>query len=270
MNARKLRVLLGALALSTTAVGLTATPQYALVDLGSTTIAGAGLRWQPARQFLPAPSNWPKGCSGVSNNLVFAQYGNAAVGAINCGGDIGEEAAKWTIATDGTVTLAPLGWLPGSGGDVTGPYSAAFGFNTVGDIVGESQSNSGTYHPGCPCVAIHGFVYNNGTWTELVPIAGGLYNSSAYAVNDSHEVVGSTDTISSSTGEVLNRAFVYIGGTMYNLSFYLVGGPTVRLSSANWIDCQGNIAAVGTPASGGTLHNYLLVRQGPARTSCPQ
>ena len=59
-------------------------------------------------------------------------------------------------------------------------------------------------------------------------------------------------------------------GTMYNLTFYLVGGPTVLLSEATAIDCQGNISAIGTPASGGSTHTYLLVRQGAPRANCPQ
>ena len=87
--------------------------------------------------------------------------------------------------------------------------------------------------------------------------------------HNSREVVGWTQTISSTTGQVLQRAFIYTGDTMYNLTFYLAGGPTVLLSDAYGIDCQGNIAATGVAASGGTQHNYLLVRQGTARTSCP-
>jgi hypothetical protein len=59
---------------------------------------------------------------------------------------------------------------------------------------------------------------------------------------------------------------------MYNLTFYLVGGPTVLLSDASAIDCQGNISAIGTPATGGSgrPHSYLLVRQGAPRTNCRQ
>src|SRR5262249_5846004 len=136
MNASNLRALLGALALCTTVVGVAAAPQYAVVDLGSTTVAGAGLPWQ-ARDILPSPANWPTGCSGVAANHVYAQYGNIAVGSINCGGDIGQEAAKWTIALNGSATLTELGWLPGSVGDVMGPYSVAYDFNNVGDIVGQ-------------------------------------------------------------------------------------------------------------------------------------
>jgi hypothetical protein len=57
---------------------------------------------------------------------------------------------------------------------------------------------------------------------------------------------------------------------MYNLSFVVAGTRTsTRLTDALWIDCQGDIAATGTPALGAATHNYLLVRQGPAR-KCPQ
>ena len=272
MNARTLRALLGVLALSTTAVGMAAAPQYAVIDLGPTYVAGSGLLWQ-SKQPQPAPISWPSpgGCSsGASANHIYAQYGNIAVGAATCGGDFGEQATRWTVASDGTATVTDLGVLPGSAGDVNGPYSVAYDFNNVGDIVGQSQSNSPTNHAGCPCVAVHGYIYNNGTWTDLIPIAGAEYNSVANAVNDSREVVGSTQTVSTSTGQVLDRAFVYIGGTMYNLTFYLVGGPTVLLSTAYWIDCQGDVAAIGTPAGDGTIHSYLLVRQGAARTNCPK
>ncbi len=81
--------------------------------------------------------------------------------------------------------------------------------------------------------------------------------------------MGSTQTISSTNQSVLQRAFLYTNGIMYNLTFYLVGGPTALLTDALWIDCQGNIAAIGTPASGGNTHSYLLIRQGAARTNCP-
>ena len=105
---------------------------------------------------------------------------------------------------------------------------------------------------------------------DLGAIAGNDYSSSAEGVNDSEEIVGWTNTISNIDGGVLRRAFVWISGTMYNVTFDLVGGPTVLLSDATAIDCQGNISAIGTPAvSGGGTHTYLLVRQGAARTNCP-
>ncbi len=272
MNRASLYALLGALPLCATATAQT-TPLYAVTDLGPTTLPGAGLLWQPRQPPLLAPSNWPSSggthcLSGTPYNYIYAEYGAVAVGA-TCVAPIGEHAAKWTISGS-TVTLTDLGTLPGALPDVDGIHAAALGFNSVGDIVGYSDSTSGTYHPGSPYVAEHAFLYNNGSWTDLGAIAGPEYGSNAEAVNDSHEIVGNTNTVSTATGAVLTRAFVYIGGTMYNLTFYLVGGPTVLLSDAYWIDCQGNIAAVGTPAARGNTHSYLLVRQGAARTTCTQ
>lgn len=271
MNARISCALLGALSLCAAAVATATPPQYALVDLGSAQVPGAGLSWQqPGTQI--APTNWPAAggatCLGQAPiNYIGAQFGDLAVGA-TCEWSGGTEAATWNLS--GSVTLTVLGMLPNAGvGDV--PHAGALDYNNLGDIVGYSNSSYETYIPQSRDYAIHGFIYNSGNWTELIPIAGTLYNSSAAGINDSREVVGQTETISSATGEVLQRAFIYSGGTMYNLTFYLVGGPTVLLSDAYGIDCQGNISAVGTSAAGGgTPHSYLLVRQGAARANCPQ
>ena len=274
MKPRDLCALLGVLALSSTAVGLAAAPQYQLIDLGSATVAGAGLVWQP-RIARAAAADWPTAgaCTNGSSSWIYAQYGNVAVGG-SCANGGGDRAAKWTIdvATQ-TITLTDLGVLPSpdvNNGTAQGS-AMVYGFNNVGDFVGSGAYVYGTSQP-CPCFAEHGFIYNNGQWTDLTPIAGAQYDSKAEAVNDSHEVVGQTTTISSVNQALLNRAFVYIDGTMYNLTFYVMGGPTALLSDAYWIDCQGNIAAIGTPNTTGdkTVHNYLLIRQGSARTNCPK
>jgi probable HAF family extracellular repeat protein len=275
MTSRVFAALLGALFFGLSAIGVAAAPQYQLIDLGATDFAGAVLPWAiPAYELTPP--NWPSSggtsCTGGSAaGYVWARYAHPdyVVGGV-CDAVGGEEAAKW-ILSGNTVTLVNIGRLPGALTDQYGPFSVAYGYNTVGDIVGQSQSTSLSYDQNCPsCVALHGFIYNNGAWTDLVPIAGPSRESLAQAVNDSHEVVGWTNTVANTTGVLLTRAFVYTGGTMYNLTFYLVGGPTALLTKAYAIDCQGNIAALGTPAAGGTTHNYLLVRQGAARTSCPQ
>jgi len=273
MNARYLRALLGALALCMTAVGAVAAPQYAVIDLGSSTDPGAGLIWQKRVAQLAA-QNWPPtqaSCINGLSNWIYAWYGSVAVGTA-CEPDGTEHAAKWTIdvATQ-TITLTDLGAPPNPESNAPGSASV-YGFNKVGDFVGSASYIWGTSQP-CPCFAQHGFIYNNGVWTDLTPIAGAHYDSMAEAVNDSHEVVGQTNTLSSSNDPaVLKRAFVYINGTMYNLTFFEMGGPTALLTDAYWIDCQGNIAAVGSPNSpnDNTVHNYLLVRQGPARTNCPK
>jgi probable HAF family extracellular repeat protein len=263
-----------ALALCSSAFAQAATPQFALVDLGPTTVAGSGLPWLTV-QPTPAPSNFPStassqgsACYGVAVNLIYAEYGSEAVGS-TCLTTPNPHAARWTSIFS-SPTLTDLGVLPGaldSAGD-GGPVSAATAFNNVGDVVGSSNTKYFAYNTGFR-IAQHAFLYNSGVMTDLGAIAGPNYYSGATSVNDSHEVVGSTNTISNANGSVLNRAFLYTNGTMYNLTFNLVGGPTALLTNALWIDCQGNIAAVGTPASGGSTHSYLLMRQGAARTSCP-
>jgi probable HAF family extracellular repeat protein len=271
MNSRVIGALLGALSSSVAAVAVAA-PQYAAIDLGAASVAGAGLAWTIRWPPPPAPVGWPSlggaDCPLVPNsNWLGAQFGSIAVGATCTAQSFDRLAAKWDLSTP--ITLTVLGVLPGSSAGIEGRDADALDFNTLGDIVGYSTSAYATYYQPSHTVATHGFIYNNGNWTELLPIAGVNYDSRAEGVNDSREVVGETDTISSATGRVLQRAFLYSDGTMYNLTFYLVGGPTVLLSDAYGIDCQGNIAAVGTPASGGSAHNYLLLRQGAARTNCP-
>jgi len=266
-----LGALLLAPALYSTAFGQTAAPQFALVDLGATTVAGSGLAWQ-VLQPTPAPdypSTGGNACYGISTNSIYAEYGNAAVGT-TCTTTPALHAAKWTW-TSSNITLTDLGVLPNAlGGPEGGPSSEAYGFNNVGDIVGGSDSRYPSIHDvsSLSYVAHHAFLYNSGVMTDLGSIAGPNYDSSAIAVNDSHEIVGTTQTISSVDGSILFRAFLYTHGTMYNLTFYLVGGPTAHLTRAFGIDCQGNIAAAGTPASGENTHSYLLIRQGPAR-NCP-
>lgn len=273
MNRSSLGALLCALALSSSAFAQTAAPQFALVDLGPTTVAGSGLTWQVI-QPTTAPSSFPStaasegsACYGISTNETYAWYGNEAVGT-TCLPVPAAHAAMWT-SVNLTPKLTDLGVLPGAqGGPGTGgPSSEANSFNNVGEIVGGSDTPYDAEGIGFN-IAHHAFLYKNGVMTDLGSIAGINYYSEANSINDSHEIVGATNTISSIDKSVLFRAFLYTNGTMYNLTFYLVGGPTALLTNALWIDCQGNIAAVGTPASGGNTHAYLLVRQGAART-CP-
>jgi uncharacterized membrane protein len=244
-----------------------AAPSYAVIDLGVQQ-AGEGLRWQGLVS-TPAPIYYPELRGGVG--FTFASN-NVAVVGFTCfderlSDQSGCHATKWGIDAQGDVTTpTDLGQLPNAT-RIGGPTSAeAHGLNRNGDVVGVSDSMFQCPHAFCGEGSIvHGFLWRNGVMTDLGAIAGNEYNSVANSVNDSHEIVGWTNTISKVTGRSLKRAFVYIGGTMYNLTFYLVGGPTVLLSEAIAIDCQGNIAAVGVPASGGSERSYLLLRQGTPR-----
>jgi probable HAF family extracellular repeat protein len=264
--------LLVALAFCSSAFGQT-TPQFSLVDLGAITAAGSGLQWQaiqatPNTSIPSEASTQGAACYGTTTNEIYAEYGYEIVGS-TCLTTQNSNAALWMFGPGEFPTLTDLGVLPGALGTVGtgGPSSTAIAFNGEGDVVGVSDTKY-KLAGDASRQAQHAFLYNNGVMTDLGAIAGQTYNSAASSVDDSHEIVGSTNTLSSVNGSVLSRAFLYTNGTMYNLTFNLVGGPTALLTNALWIDCQGNIAAVGTPASGGTTHSYLLMRQGAARTTC--
>lgn len=249
-----------ALVLSAPAVA--ATPSYAVIDLGIQQ-SGEGLPWQgivgtPASAFYPVPS----GATGT----LYASNSVATVGVVNQSGQE-FDAALWTADSRGNLVFTNIGILPGGVGVGRPPSAIAYGVNKVGDVVGVTDTPYAANVSNAQS-ASHAFLWNSGTMRDLGSIAGNGYFSQAEGVNDSREIVGWTDTISSATGETLRRAFVYIDGTMFNLTFYLVDGPTVLLSDATAIDCQGNISAIGKPASGGSgwPHTYLLIRQGAKRT----
>jgi probable HAF family extracellular repeat protein len=265
-------LLVALLPVCTTAIAQTP-PKYEIVDLGSTTYAGQGIFFGDRTvESLSLFPGWPTlaPCSSRFRNVVLVpQYDHVALGTACAPG--GEHAAIWRSSQDySTVTITDVGLLPGALPDpFDGSYSSsAAGANQVGDVVGWSNSAyPSTYDS--QRSAHHAFLWNNGKMTDLGSIAGHGYDSWAVGVNDSHEVVGTTNTISTVDGALKDRAFVYINGTLYNLTFYTTAGtPTALLTDALWIDCQGNIAAVGAPVNpnnGGT-HSYLLVRQGPARS----
>jgi hypothetical protein len=244
--------------------------QYTVIDLGLQD-SGEGLLWAPAGLFQPC-TQVPPGDPTLGGKSCILAFNSVALVGFSVVPGAGAHAVMWTSSPDGkSETLTDLGLLPDAqqASNGTGPNSYAFGLNRVRGVVGQSDTGYPSATPPAGGFAAHGFLWHSGVMTDLGAIAGNDYSSSAESVNDSQEIVGWTNTLSSATGQVLRRAFVWVGGTMYNLTFDLVGGPTVLLSEATAIDCQGNISAIGTPASGGATRSYLLVRQGAARTNCP-
>jgi probable HAF family extracellular repeat protein len=260
-------------------------PQYTVVDLGRTDLPGAGVEWRSAgadpdfsgANFIPSLGGDPGG------NQVNAFFDDFRLPGFTGGTRVAvglsplppsdppaAHAVLWQGAVN--IVITDLGTISGAtAGPSGGPNSVAYALNTLGDIVGCSDTPYGTYHPGSPYISNHAFLWNKGVMQDLGAIAGNEYNSCATGVNDSHEVVGWTNTVSSVDGSVLQRAFVARNGTMYNLTFYLAGASTLRLTNALSIDCQGDITVVGYDANFASshTHSYLLNRVGPRR-SCPQ
>ncbi len=251
------------------------TPQFTVTDLGALSRPGGGLGWQ---QIEGQGDNRRPGLGGnpVSNvfYVTFNATGLAAgTSSVAQPGDLpSTEAALW----NGDMVTG-LGWLGGRSTAFGGPNSTAFALNAVGDVVGWSDTSFDAFPQPAPYVASHAFLWNGGVMRDLGTLViptptlhydSSNFNSSAEGVNDSHEVVGWADSISSADNSVLQRAFFYANGTMYNLTFFLVGSPPIRLTDATSIDCQGNISAIGFALSGGGEHSYLLTRVGPPR-NCP-
>jgi probable HAF family extracellular repeat protein len=263
MNRSYWVAMLAALPFCTYAVAATA-PQYALIDLGETDYTGQGMIW--ATRAIEDVNGWPTPAPCTLGNHSFQSTpvlmsGQSFISLGSACTKNGSHAVKWTNTENvpGTI-LTDIGVLPGALVD----NSDAIGANEVGDVVGESAT---AYIDTAGHPAIHAFLWNSGKITDLGSISGPNYTSKAVAVNDSHEVIGVSEAVATATGALLQRAFVYTNGKMYNLTFYTTSGPTALLEDALWIDCQGNIAAVGRPASQpGIRHSYLLVRQGPPRT----
>lgn len=120
-------------------------------------------------------------------------------------------------------------------------------------------------------------------WDHLTPynlpaLAGNdsSFDSAAYAVSSSGEVVGES-TIPLNAGGYATRATIWLNRMAYELQYMLSPRVSVILTTARWIDCEGNIVAQGWPASYGSTppetttypHDYLLVRQGSPRSNCP-
>ena len=185
-----------------------------------------------------------------------------------------------TGASDATNGLPTHAFLYRNGtrtdlGTLGGSYSAAAGVNEQGYVVGYSwtgQSGSCTPSPYSPTVQ-HAFLSVNGKMTDLGNLASQpLCNSTAEAINNSGEIVGRSDAITSTNVQV-ERAFYEANGQMTSLTFMDWGDPAwgnVRFTDAVAINCNGWIAANGSDSSSPNVQRvYLLIPKGALRSQCP-
>jgi len=110
-------------------------------------------------------------------------------------------------------TIKDLGALPGE------TSAIAYNINDAGQVVGQS--------------GLYGFLWSNGTMTELILPGGAL--SIAQGISPGGAVVGSSHALNEHT-----HAFLYSGGTMYDLQGLLLGGVQ-NSSYANDINAWGQI-----------------------------
>ena len=186
----------------------------------------------------------------------------------------GDNAAHAYLYTGGA--LQDLGTLGGTS-------SAAYGINDSGHIVGFSDTGTGVQHA---------FLYSGGTMQDLGTL-GGAFNSAAYAINSAGHIAGWASTSGNashaflydgtmhdlgaltgrdSTGRALNdldqivgeaflsdnittHAFLYTGGTIYDLNDLIPANSGWKLTDASGINDSGWI--VGTGIINGQEHGYL-------------
>jgi probable HAF family extracellular repeat protein len=160
--------------------------------------------------------------------------------------------------------------LSGNGSD----DSEGYGLNDLDEVVGASTTafpalnSQGATCPNCG-VATHAFLWRAGKMQDLGNLAGVAgWNSQADSINDREEIVGWAD--SNVSGVATQRAFLYTGGRMLNLQFYVHDlDPDVRLTEAVGINCEGWIVANGyNVTTPNQTRVYLLIRQGSPRPEC--
>jgi probable HAF family extracellular repeat protein len=236
----------------TTSVNAFLNAQGTFTDLG--TLPGSPY----AVAYAINETNQITGESNSHNNTHAFLYQNGQMsdlGALTSGGGgyssghainrAGQVAGETSLALASTIHAA----LFSSGtindlGALGGDYSAAFGINNSGIIIGESEVvQQGVTN-------VHAFVYTNGTGGGMVDLGtlGGNY-SSAKGVNDSGTIVGEAETVIG--GTTVQHAFSYRNGVMSDLG--TLGGSS---SSASAINSAGLI--VGYATDGNEVANAFL------------
>jgi probable HAF family extracellular repeat protein len=141
-------------------------------------------------------------------------------------------------------SMSDLGTLSG----LDGPQSFARGVNDSGDVVGTSYFTGGIVSD-----QPHGFLYTNTTgMTDLGTLSGpGGYPSSAYAINNAGQIVGTSQF------GIDDNAFLYQEGKMFNLNqLQVIHGSGWILEKATAINDAGQIA--GSGRINGETHAFLL------------
>ena len=131
-------------------------------------------------------------------------YEQSKACAINDSG----QAVGW--AEHASVDIGAFLWQNGTMqdlGTLGGANSQAFGINNVGQVVGHSYGSYGSDRP---------FLWRNGTMTDLGTLSGG-YDTWAYGINDSGQVVGGPMVGREDPGYARGHAFLWQNVTMTDL-----------------------------------------------------
>lgn len=150
------------------------------------------------------------------------------------------------LYTPGTAPV-DLETLDYSNGEYYG-NSDALAVNDSGVVVGESDIASGSSQA---------FMYSNDVMTSLGTLDSLAY-STAVAVNDSDEIVGTASNASTIGTSTVLEPFIWVGGTMTNLNSLLpANSGFTSLQTATGINSSGQIIGEGITTSG-AMDGYIL------------
>ena len=209
-----------------------------------------------AAGFLPDVDFAPTGMNNAGQIVGFAGTGTGAVHAVlyaggvlsDLGGLGGNDSYATAINDAGAITgsfVSASGeqhaflYRNGSVLDL-GTGTSGYGINARGDVVGSKQTAGG----------LNGFVYSNGTLTELGNLGTGKHGFAA-SINDRGSVVGESAT-GTHTDDTPVHPFLYRNGTLSDLGT-LAGRD---LNGAIGINNAGQIAGYSDGADG-AMHAFL-------------
>ncbi len=180
--------------------------------------------------------------SGMTAAVSTSQQG--AGNAIN---DKGQIAGIFYVPT--TLGGQAFVYTPGSGTVDLGTFSGANAINATGQVAGYSGGAGSS----------HAFLYTPGSGLQDLGTLGGVYGaeSDGESVNDQAQVTGQSYT--DANGH-LSHAFLYTGGTMYDLNNLVTSGlgAGVSLTDADGINDNGWIIANASDSM-----SYLLEPNAP-------
>ncbi|HZZ43527.1 MAG TPA: DUF3466 family protein [Tepidisphaeraceae bacterium] len=188
------------------------------------------------------------GGSSTAIPMLSGSYTNSLASAVNASGNVVgfDYTGSWTYSLSGTVAggaTHPLAftWTSSGGvvslGTLGGTDSIATSINSVGTIVG--QSTRSVLDP--LSTKGHAFIYSGGLMSPLTELSGAT-ESIADDIDDNGDIVGSVMVGGAS------KAFLYSGGTMFDLNTLLAPTTGWTLEEATSINDDGYIAGYG-------LHN---------------
>lgn len=135
------------------------------------------------------------------------------------------------------------------------PFCVGYSINNSDQVVGLSPVtlNSNPFATAAKAILweADGSMLNLGTLQNT----NDNYDSSAYGINDSGQIVGLSDYFTPN-GDI-PHAFIYQGNVMYDLNDYLSENPGWVLTQANAINNKGQIVGYGTNPQG-QIHAFLL------------